>query len=558
MILRDYQDAAVESIFSYFGEKSGNPVVAMPTGSGKSLTIADFIKQACIRYPGTRIMKLTHSKVLIKQNYESLKRHWPTAPCGIFSAGLGRKDCGFPITFGGIGSVANRDSSSFGRIDLLLIDECHLLSPNENTQYQKVIANLKTINPYLKVVGFTATNFRLGQGLLTDPGGLFTDVCFDLTTMEAFNWLIDQGYLAMLYPKRTSTYLDVSGVHTSGGEFKQGELQAAVDKAEITRAALIELLNYGGDREHWLIFATGIEHTIHVTEMLHSFGISATCVHSKMTQTEQDENLRLFKDGQYRAMVNNGILTTGFDFPDIDLLGILRPTQSTGLWVQINGRGTRPVYAPGYDLTTREGRLAAIAAGPKRQGCLVLDFAGNTPRLGPINDPVIPKKKGSKGGGSAPVKLCPHCGIYNHASARFCAACGEEFYQQVKIHASAGTSELIATSKVKIEVVPVERITYQRHSKPGKITSLRVNYYSGLRQYKEWIFLEHTGVLRARARKWWRERDLPGAEPPDTVEEAIARISQLRVPTHLKISAGEHYDDVIAYDFSNMAFEVPQ
>ena len=143
MKLRDYQNAAVRSIFQYFEDgNTGNPIVAMPTGTGKSLVIGDFIKTALHQYPGTKIVKLTHVKELIEQNMDKLKKLWPLAPAGLYSAGLKRKEAFFPIVFGGVSSVVKANMQHFGKVDLVLIDECHLVSPKEGTMYQKIISQL--------------------------------------------------------------------------------------------------------------------------------------------------------------------------------------------------------------------------------------------------------------------------------------------------------------------------------------------------------------------------------------------------------------------------------
>jgi DNA repair protein RadD len=182
--IRDYQEAAIESIFKYFEDgNTGNPLVALPTGTGKSIVITEFIRRAFTAYPKQRFMKLTHVKELIEQNYKTLRRIWPMAPAGIYSSGLRKRESHFPITFAGIASVVNCPEL-FGRIDLIFIDEAHLVSPKEGTMYQTFINKLKEVNPHLKVIGFTATHYRLGQGLLTEAGGLFTDVCFDLTSVQ--------------------------------------------------------------------------------------------------------------------------------------------------------------------------------------------------------------------------------------------------------------------------------------------------------------------------------------------------------------------------------------
>jgi DNA repair protein RadD len=197
-------------------------------------------------------------------------------------------------------------------------------------------------------------------------------------------------------------------------------LQAAVDDADITYRALTEAVQIGQSRRSWTAFASGIDHAIHIAEMLRgTFGIDAAEVHSKMPDKERDRRIEAYKRGELRCIVNKDILTTGFDHPPIDLILMLRPTMSTGLWVQMLGRGTRP-YDPAIN-----GYLPGFPT--KKFDCCVLDYAGNTRRLGPINDPVIPKPKGKGRAGDAPVKICDACGAYNHTSARFCLVCNNEF-----------------------------------------------------------------------------------------------------------------------------------
>lgn len=553
MIPREYQTAAVDSLFDYFTRNKGNPIIALPTGTGKSLIIALFIKTALERYPQTRIMKLTHVKELIEQNFNKLIHFWPLAPAGIYSAGLKRKESSLPITFGGIGTVAKADIKLFGKIDLLIIDECHLVSNTQSTMYRKLIAKLSEINPNLKIVGLTATHYRLGTGSLIGEGGLFTDVCFDMTQREKFNWFLDEGYLSRLVPRPTKLTIDISDVHIKGGEFKADELQKAVDKETITMAAITESIATGRERKHWLVFAAGVEHAIHVTEMLNSLGVPAVVVHSKMPTLQRDEAIEGFKTGVYKAIVNNGILTTGFDFPGIDFIVMLRHTQSASLWVQMLGRGTRPVYADGFDLSIKEERLEAINAGPKKD-CLVLDFARNTIRLGPINDPIIPqKKKKGRLAGIAPVKLCGNCGAYVHSSVRFCPHCGFEFPESVKIDQHASSAELIAGNEeqpVSHYIATVDKVTMEAYRKTDKPPSLMVTYYCGLNRYREWVCIEHGGFAAKKARNWWRQRALAASAIPATTIEAISKLGALKTPSRLLIKRNPRgYDNVVDYTF---------
>lgn len=527
---RSYQAECVQEIYKYFGKHSGNPVCALPTGTGKSVVIAMFLESVFRYYPSQKVMVLTHVKELIAQNYQKLMDLWPTAPAGINSAGLGQRDVLDRIIFAGIGSVA-KQWHRFGHVDLIIIDEAHLVSQNEEALYQRFLSGLRTVNPALKVIGFTATPWRLGQGRITEDG-IFTDLCFDITGLEAFNRLIAEGYLAKLIPKQTRVMLDTDGVHMRGGEFIASELQIAVDKDEITAAALREAMELGHDRKHWLIFASGVQHAINIADMLTAMGEPCLAVHSKMSTKERDEAIAAFKSGRVRALANNNVLTTGFDFPGIDLILMLRPTASPVLWVQMLGRGTRPA----------EGK----------ENCLVLDFAGNTQRLGPINDPKIPRKKGEKQDGDAPVKLCNACATWNHASVRHCVFCGAEFPIATKLKQDASTQELIKGELPVVDVFKIDHITFREHTKIGKPPMVKVSYYCGYKKFDEFVCIEHEGFAGRKAREWWRLRSTDPV--PHTTAELLEAAEKLCVPTHMRVWVNKQYPEVLSYCFDGTAF----
>jgi len=524
MKLRYYQEEAVDSIYQYFATQAGNPIVAMPTGTGKSVIIAEFCRRVLENYPGQKILVATHVKELIEQNHKKLVDHWPTAPAGIYSASVGRRDIA-PVTFVGIQTVAKR-AADFGKIDLLLIDECHLVGDGQNTQYLKFIGDLREVNPYLKVIGLTATPYRLGMGMITE-GGIFNDVCYDLTERQTFNRLIAEGFISPLICRKTVTELDVSAVGKVGGEYIQKELQEAVDKTPVTAAALQEACSLGHDRKHWLVFSAGLTHAAHIAEMLTLMGVPAAVVSGDMQKADREKTIKEFRNGTYRAVVNNNVLTTGFDFPDIDMIVMLRPTSSPGLWVQMLGRGTRPCLG--------------------KENCLVLDFAGNTRRLGPINDPVIPRKKGKGGGGIAPVRICPACSCYNHASVRICDACGYEFPTIIKIEATSSLQQVIADDLPQIVNFDVTGVNYYEHVKVGKPTSLRVAYMCGLRRFEQWVCFEHPGYAAHRAKLWWDERAYKPS--PLTVTEALSRKDELKTPTQIRVWINTKHPEVMGYVF---------
>lgn len=545
---RWYQDEAEFAIFDYFQKGGrGNPVIAMPTGTGKSVVIANFIRNIFRIWPTQRIMMLTHVKELIEQNAEKLLSVWPVAPVGIYSAGLNSRDVVMPIVFGGVQSVAKAIQKSnselvgisdnnrhFGFRDLLLIDECHLISPSEGTQYQFVISELKKINPFLKVIGFTATPFRLKQGLITEDNGIFTDVAYDITGVDAFNRLIEEGYLAPLIPKRVSEEMDMSEARISIGDFNSKDIESATEK--ILYKACLETVEWGHDRKSWIVFASSVKNSEQAASILQSFGINALACHSKLTDKENKARIDAFKAGEIRALVNNNKLTTGFDCPHIDLISMLRPTLSPGLWVQMLGRGTRPSPETG------------------KTNCLVLDFAGNTKRLGPINDPVKPRKPGKKTGGEAPIRICNICNTYNHASARVCCSCGQEFTFETKIFSTASTSELIRSTEPQIEYLSVQKVIYNLHEKRDKNSGIliappmiKVSYFCGLHLINEFVCLEHSGFSGKKARDWWRQRH--AEEPPITTHEALRRISELRTPARLKVQMNKKYPEILSAEW---------
>jgi len=527
---RYYQEEALEAVYQFFmTHKEGNPLIGLPTGTGKSVLPAIFINRVMKQWPNQRFLLVTHVKELIAQNANVMMKVWPEAPLGIYSAGLKLKQTAQPIVFGGIQSMI-RNPALFGHRDIAFVDEAHLVSANDSSQYQTFFAHLKLINPNLKIIGMSATLYRMGLGMITE-NGLFSHVAYDMTNMEGFNRLVDEGFISPLIPLRTKTELDVSDVSVQQGEFVATQLQGAVDKAPITFKALQELVHAGQSRKSWLLFASGIEHAEHIAEQLGAFGVDCAPVHSKRPAEYNDAAIRAFKANELRAIVNYGKLTTGFDHPSIDLIGMLRPTLSVPLWVQMLGRGTRP------------------ADGKKN--CMVLDFARNTPRLGPINDPQIPTKK-SSAPGEMPIKICEACGTYNHISARLCCNCGGQFSFQQKLVGKAGSDELIKVAATEaVPIIETFNVTYAIYAKHdgrfGKPPTLKATYFTSGLAFKEFVCLEHNGMAGKIARDWWRRRHKE--EPPKTVDEALGFVSQLRVPRQIRVHVNKTYPEILNAEF---------
>lgn len=533
---RYYQTEAIDSLYAYFESHDGNPLIGLPCGTGKSYVIAAFIRSAMDRWPDQRILCLTHVKTLIRQNYEELVDLWPMAPCGVCSAGLNKFDTALPIIFGGVQSVVNR-IDRLGYRDLLVIDEAHLLSPKAETSYQKVIAGLKAINPWLKVIGLSATCWRLGQGRLTD-GGLFTDICYDLTDLHGFNRMLAEGWLVppiaptRMQDGRQMTQIDLSGVHIQGYGYNEKELDAASNQEKLNLACCREMHELAADRKSWLIFCASIDHAENINAILQGVGIDSEVVHSKRGNEHNEKTIDKWKQGKLRCIVNKDMLTTGVNNPRCDFIGCLRGLVSSCLWVQMLGRITRP-----------------YPEGNKENG-LVADFAGNTRRLGPINDPVLPRKPGKAVAGSMPVRICDACGVYNHASARICIACGAEFPWNSKLGPEASEARLVKSTTPELVTYDVHHVVYHPHNKQGSPESMRVSYHvgnQGIQKFDEWVCFQHRGFASKKAREWWRSR--MAGDPPETTQEALERSLGLMEPRRVTVDLNKKYPEVQGVEF---------
>jgi DNA repair protein RadD len=540
--LRPYQREGIDAIYQYWEDEGGNPLAVFPTGTGKSGVAGTITRELCDNYRGMRIVNVTHVAELVEQNYKELVGMWEWAPAGVYSAGLNRRELGSQILFAGIQSVHKR-VIELGSVDLLMVDEAHLIPRSADTMYGRFIAGLREANPDMRILGLTATPYRTDSGRLDEAvvgrDGAEVAPMFDKVAYEyGIRTAIDDGYLKALMSKATASAIDTTGVGRQGGDFKQGALQAAADKDELNRAIVEEALAYGSGRRSWLVFATGKEHAAHLRDELKRRGVSAECITDDTTTADRRRFVAAFKAYQIRALVNCGVLTTGFNHPGVDMIVAARPTESAGLYVQIAGRGTRPVYAPGVSLETREGRLAAIANGPC-PNCLFLDFGGLVRRHGPI-DMVTPRKPG-KGGGDAPTKTCPECFSIIHASVMQCPDCGFEFQRELsdKLTRTAAVGPIL--SKGDAVWKPVQQRRFYRHEKFGSPASMRVEYYCGgggnlsasTAVFKEWIAFESEKAKR-KAGSWWRQNG--GLEPvPATTSEALSRARELSPVNEIRI-----------------------
>lgn len=471
MPLRDYQTRAIEQLYRWFETNEGNPCLVMPTGSGKSWVIAELCRDALQSWPETRILILSHVKEILIQDIEKIYLTWPMAPLGIYSAGLRKREIE-PITVASIQSVRNK-GSELGFIDIVIVDEAHLISHKDQGGYRTLINKLKEINPGLRVIGLTATPYRLGHGMITDKPALFDAVIEPVGIEE----LIAKGHLLPLRSKTTERKIDVKGVGKRGGEYIEHDLQWAVDTEDNNSQAVDEVIRRGVDRRSWLFFCTGVAHAHHICELLLARGITAACVTGETLMAERESILSRFRTGDIRAVTNANVLTTGFDHPGLDLIAMLRPTMSPGLYVQMAGRGMRPA----------EGKT----------DCLVLDFAGVIATHGPIVN-VQPPRRGEDHKGEAPSKECPQCGEILHLSLMTCSACGYEF-PTPKPELVLRNDDIMGYSPSSMEVKDWK---WRKHvSRTSGKEMIAVTYYGGLSDppITEYFPITHEGYAGDKA-----------------------------------------------------------
>ena len=508
---RDYQKEAIQAIFDYFRSgKRGDPLVVAPTGSGKTIILSSFCQEVMDRWPGQKILIISHVKEILGQDYKALKENLPNMEIGLYSAGLKSKTIK-DITIAGIHSIYNKPEL-FDQFDLIFVDEAHTISHIKGGMYQKFFAQVTK-----PVIGLTATPFRLGTGYLhLGDDAFFDDIVYTIPIRK----LQDDGWLCKLTAKGTKQRLNATDIRKQAGDYVIKELSLAFDRKAITRDIIKELRVYKEIRKKWLLFAIDIEHAENITAELNEAGIKSAYVHSKM-KGDRATVINSFKAGEYQALVSVAVLTTGFDAPDVDLIALLRPTASPVLHVQIIGRGLRPY--------------------PGKEDCLILDFAGNLLRNGPIDSPVI-KLKG-KGTGEAIMKECPHCFEIVHAAVRICPCCNRKFEFKHKLTASSATREILSLE----EWHDVTGVLYASYIGTRKIPMLKVTYSCGLRTFNEYVCLQHGGYARHKACHWWNRRSEYPC--PDTAQLAMEITNSLKKPVRILMNEGGKFPTIKQQQF---------
>lgn len=541
MPLRWYQEASVNAVFAYLHRnKKGNPLVVLPTGAGKTHVIAEICRQ-CVGW-GLRVLVITHQKELIEQNHAKLQLAAPDVSIGIHCAGLKSRATREPVIVGSVQSIINR-LDRFEDFDLIVVDEAHLIPPADDSMYQKVLGTFCNRNPKLRIVGLTATPYRLDYGPIARPDGTLTDVCYEVNVRELIDH--DPPYLSRLVNKSSAHSVDLSGVKITAGDYNEAEMADIFSRQDVVEAACHEIASRTVDRKGVLLFCTNIAHAEYVADTL-AFETSLSCglVHSRMSMPEREKQLGAFARQELKYIANVNVLTTGFDATHIDCIVLLRGTMSPGLYAQMCGRGLR--------------------IHPGKKDCLILDYAHNIERHGPIDRVVPPGKKNQTNGkGEAPAKVCPNCHTVVMLGTLICPDCKHVFESNlpdIDPHADTASDAdpLSKTAADYSEWREVVGMGCYKHSKKGVSLdsghpmSMRVTYWLGMTEsVSEWICLEHPkgGFARRKAEKWWAKRS--NSACPDYVSDAIAffEAGGLAETTHIlvKTSSSSKWPEIIDY-----------
>lgn len=362
--LREYQRQAVDAAVNYFTNGNRrNGLIVLPTGSGKSLVIANIINRL-----DTPVLVFQPSKEILIQNYEKLCSYG-VVDCSVFSASCNSKQIS-RITFATIGSV-NNCKDWFMRFRYVIIDECHQVNPEEGMYHDFIKAS------GCKVIGLTATPYRLYSSRFygamlrfitrTNPR-IFNDLIY----FVQIRTLADQGFLARLnYYQLNVVDPARLKVNSTGFDYTDASMRAYYREIKFndTLDNIIRRLLVAG-RDSILVFTKFVDEA---ENLVRTLGTEAAVVSSQMDMSERDRILRDFKAKRIKVVANVGVLTTGFDFPELATVVLARPTRSLALYYQMVGRAIRPHVS-------------------KQEGWIV-DLCGNYRRFGRVDELEIRETK---------------------------------------------------------------------------------------------------------------------------------------------------------------------
>ena len=573
--LRWYQEQAVAAVWDYLrSTKDGAPCVVLPTGSGKTFVIAELCRQV-VEWGG-RALVLAHVKELLEQTADKLTKCVDPALVGIYSAGLNERATSTPIVVAGIQSVYTR-AKELGEFHLIVVDEAHLIPPAGSGRYRTLLEAEKEASPKARLVGLTATPYRMGCGwIVRDRAGVDEnesgyDRLLDTVVYEApTSHLIADGTLSTVTSVAARRAPDFSAVHTVRGDFDDTEIEKVLSGKNVLESVCQELVDKASARNKVVVFCNRRESARRAAKLIERFDPDhlAEVVDGDTPAGDRADVVRRFKSETgdsdlfgnvgkpLKYVCNVGVFTTGFDAPNVDCVALLRPTKSLALYQQMIGRGLR--------------------RAPNKADCLVLDFGGNIDRHGPIDlpEPAADRKLAPR---EKNWKTCGQCGAVVAKFFQVCPMCGAEFPAgRSESDPNSGITRRASESAVlaaygaerpepKVEEYEIEDVEYEEHFKksdPDAPPTFQVKYLRGRfsRPIFEWFCPDRTGWLRRRFEKWWKTKSK--TNPPTDVATCArwANAGALAEPKKIRVTfePGQKFPSVEWIEFGEIPNFAPE
>jgi len=521
---RNYQREAREAVCHALSTSYDNPAVVIPTGGGKSFVIAECVRRWKERCPKFRVCIVAHRKELVDQNAKELIGIAPDCDVGIYSAGLGRHDTDHTVTFAGIDSVYSHADEFF--FDLIIVDEAHRIPVKGEGKYRTFIAESREVNPRLRVVGFTATPFRLDSGPIVGEDFILNRICYEAKTTD----LIAEGFLCRL-DSMVGDPPNLEGIRKSHGDYESKTLSDRMCEPELVANTVTSALEILGarNRRKCIWFCVDVVHCTTVADELKRRGESAEMIVGATPGGTRDALVANFKAGEFRHLLNVGVFTEGFNVKDVDAVVLLRPTLSKSLYWQMVGRGLR--------------------IHPDKDYCAVLDFAHLIEEHGPLSD-----------GKARDVGRyeCKTCGHWYSKVFDECPKCKtprvqdpppeekkepEGNYARRMHDDRAANADILGTRPT---AHAVNDLFVGIHEKEGKPKSLRLTWRCGLKCFSEWLCLWHGGFAAEKAKKRLEEltgwKDMAGmfGEPSKALCDSVQYYAKSRVASIEVLQSGKY------------------
>jgi DNA repair protein RadD len=540
---RPHQIKALNDIWEAM-QYENNVLLEAPCSFGKTIVLAKIIQRLLRENENFRVLVLTDREILVTQTRDKLIQVAPELimDVGIVCASVSKdKNHEKRVTIASRQSLINR-LNDFEPVQLTIIDEVHLLSiPKKDKpptdQFSTIIDTLYDYNDKMRLLGVTATPYRLNDGYIygdkNSPGCIprFSQVHHRATVAE----IQALGYLAPLVGKTIDNSIiksKLDNLSLVAGEFNLFELNNLMSQGVHIQSAVETWKEYASDRKKTIAFCVTIEHAECLAKAFNSQGIKALTIHSKQDDLFQTANMQALINGDGKVFCSVAKLTTGLDVPDIDCLLLLRPTKSTALYKQCLGRPQR--IAPG------------------KTDALILDLVGNNDEFGTDLDKLRVKYKRSVGGGEKPkLKECPECYIDLHPAVRVCPECGYEYPRDVR-----DESDKPDMVDVKYESEPPKRVevfgmyTNIHESKKTKNELLKIRLQVGDEVFPKevnlWLCFPddgYNGYAVQKGRNLWSELTMQN-NYPESACEAKERENELIMPTYAVIDFNPKYPEI--------------